>query len=238
MKGLIIALQFLTRLPMPDVPVDSASFAASMRWFPVAGLAVGGVVAGAFWLGAQLDPWLAALAGLVAWVWVTGALHLDGLSDLADARGAAHRDPERLLAVMADPNVGSFGVVALVVQLIAKLVLLHLLSPAQWPALLLIPAVARIGPLAWTRWLPPLHAGLAERFIGVAGLPVLAVWALAWAAACSFVPALLVAPLLLLWWGLWLRQKLGGVSGDCLGAGIELVETGLLIAVLLWAGLV
>lgn len=237
MKGLIIALQFLTRLPMPGVPVDAKSFAASMRWFPIAGLAVGGVVAGAFWLGERFDPWLAALAALAAWVWVTGALHLDGLSDLADARGAAHRDPERLLAVMADPHVGSFGVVAIVVQLIAKLVLLHLLPPAQWPALLLIPAIARIAPLAWTRWLPSLHPGLAERFIGVASLPVLAAWTIGWVAACWFIPALLVAPLLILWWGLWLRQKLGGVSGDCLGAGIELVETGLLVAVVLWAGL-
>jgi len=237
MKGLIIALQFLTRLPMPSVPVDAAGFAASMRWFPVAGLAVGGVIAGAFWLGSQIDPWMAALMGLIGWVWVTGALHLDGLSDLADARGAAHRDPERLLAVMADPHVGSFGVVALIVQLIAKLVLLSLLPAVQWPALLLIPAAARIGPLAWTRWLPSLHAGLAERFIGIASLPVLAVWIAGWAVACWFVPALIVAPLLILWWGLWLRQKLDGVSGDCLGAGIELVETGLLIAAVLWAGL-
>lgn len=237
MKGLIIALQFMTRLPMPSVPVDAASFAASMRWFPVAGLAVGGVVAGAFSLGGHIDPWLAALAGLAAWVWVTGALHLDGLSDLADARGAAHRDPERMLAVMADPHVGSFGVVALVLQLIAKLALLHLLPPGHWPALLLIPAIARVGPLAWTRWLPPLHAGLAERFTGVASLSVLAAWATGWAVACWFVPALLAAPLLILWWALWLGQKLGGFSGDCLGAGIELVETGLLIAVVLWAGM-
>lgn len=237
MKGLIIALQFLTRLPMPGVPVDAANFAASMRWFPVAGLAVGGVAAGAFWLGAHIDPWMAALAGLAGWVWVTGGLHLDGLSDLADACGAAHRDPERLLSVMADPHVGSFGVIALVLQLMAKLVLLSLLPLAQWPVLLLIPAVARIGPLAWTRWLPSLHAGLAERFTGVASLPVLAIWTIGWAAACWLAPALLVAPLLILWWGLWLRHKLGGVSGDCLGAGIELVETGLLVAAVLWAGL-
>lgn len=237
MKGLIIALQFLTRLPMPNVQADAASFAASMRWFPVGGLAVGGVVAGAFWLGAQFDPWMAALMGLVAWVWVTGALHLDGLSDLADGRGAAHRAPERLLAVMADPHVGSFGVVALALQLIAKLILLHLIPPNQWTALLLIPAVARIGPLVWMRWLPSLHAGLAERFAGVARLPDLAVCAAGWLAACWFVPMLIVAPLLIGWWGLWLKQKLGGVSGDCHGAGIELVESGLLMALALWTGL-
>jgi len=237
MKGLIIALQFLTRLPMPSVQMDATSFAASMRWFPAAGLVVGGVVAGAFWLGTHVDPWMAALMGLIGWVWVTGALHLDGLSDLADARGAAHRDPERLLAVMADPHVGSFGVIALVLQLTAKLVLLYLVPPAQWPALLLIPAIARVGPLVWTRWLPSLHTGLAERFAGVARLPDLAVYTLGWAVACWFVPALIVAPLLIGWWWLWLRQKLGGVSGDCHGAGVELVETGLLIAVVLWTGL-
>lgn len=234
MKGLIIALQFLTRLPMPNVPADAASFAASMRWFPVAGIAVGGVVAGAFWLGAQVGPWLAALGGLLAWVWVTGALHLDGLSDLADAKGAAHRDPARLLAVMADPHVGSFGVVALVLQLIAKLVLLHLLPPAAWPALLLIPAVARIGPLVWTRWLPSLHSGLAERFTGVTRPADLVIHAIAWAAACWIAPPLTVAPLLIGGWWLWLKQSLGGVSGDCHGAGIELVETGLLAAAVLW----
>lgn len=234
MKGLIIALQFLTRLPMPNVPVDAASFAASMRWFPVAGIAVGGVVAGAFWLGAQVDPWLAALGGLIAWVWITGALHLDGLSDLADAKGAAHRDPARFLAVMTDPHVGSFGVVAIALQLIAKLVLLHLLPPATWPALLLIPAVARIGPLVWTRGLPSLHSGLAERFTGAARPADLAIYAIAWAAACWIAPALTVAPLLIGGWWLWLKRLLGGVSGDCHGAGIELVETGLLAAAVLW----
>ena len=106
MKGLILALQFLTRLPMPRVQADEADFARSMRWFPAAGLVVGLVVAGAAWAGARLDPWIGALAGLVAWVAVTGALHLDGLSDLADASGAAHKDRERMLAVMADPHVG------------------------------------------------------------------------------------------------------------------------------------
>lgn len=235
MKGLVIALRFLTRLPMPQVAMDPARFAASMRWFPVAGIAVGAVVAVSFRLSACVDSWIAALAGLAAWVAVTGALHLDGLSDLADAKGAAHRDPERLLAVMADPHIGSFGVVALVLQLLAKLVLLQLLPPAQWVALLLIPFVARIGPLVWTRWLPQLRAGLAGTFAGIVRRSDIAVYLLAWAAMCWLVPALIVAPLAIGGWGLWLKRALGGVSGDCHGAGIELVETALLTAVVLWA---
>lgn len=233
MKRLLLALQFLTRLPVPRMTCSAEDFAASMRWFPVAGLAVGAVVAGAFWLGARVDPWLAALAGLVAWVWVTGALHLDGLADLADAKGAAHGDRSRLLAVMADPHIGSFGVIAIVLQLAAKLVLLQLLPPTQWLALLLIPAVARIGPLIWTRWLPQLRDGLAAQFADAVRPIDLILWTGAWLAASYAAPALLAAPLLIGGWWLWLRRSLGGVSGDCHGAGIELVETGLLLALLL-----
>ena len=101
MKGLILSLQFLTRLPMPQVVANADDFASSIRWFPVAGMVVGAVVAGAAWGGGRIDPWTGALLGLLAWVWVTGALHLDGLADLADAHAAAHKGRDRLLAVLA-----------------------------------------------------------------------------------------------------------------------------------------
>jgi adenosylcobinamide-GDP ribazoletransferase len=233
-KGFILALQFMTRLPTPRMKVDAADFAASIRWFPAAGLVVGLIVAGAAWAGVQLDPWIGALAALIAWVAVTGALHLDGLCDLADATGAAHKDRERLVAVMADPHVGSFGVVAIVLQLIAKLVLLHgLVTTAAFPALLLVPFAARIGPLAWARWLPPLHAGLGARFATIIRIRDIISWTALLAAAALIAPAMAAAPLLIAGWWLWLRQRLGGVSGDCHGAGIELVETGLLAMLLI-----
>ncbi len=232
MKGLVIALQFLTRLPLPRLAVDDDTFARSMRWFPAAGLVIGGLVTGAGWIGALSgDDWIAALAALTAWVGVTGALHLDGLADLADASGAAHRDRERFLAVMADPHVGSFGVIAIGLQLIAKLVLLHaLIGAGHFGALVLIPFAARIGPLAWTLWLPPLHSGLGARFARAVRYPHVALWAVLLAAGAYAVPAMLAAPLSIALWGWWLRRRLGGVSGDCHGAGIELVETGLLVA--------
>lgn len=233
MTGLILALQFLTRLPTPRVKADADAFAASMRWFPAAGLIIGLIVAAAARVGALIDPWTGALAALVAWVAVTGALHLDGLSDLADATGAAHKDRERLLAVMADPHVGSFGVVAIVLQLIAKLVLLHgLVAAMAFPALILIPFAARIGPLIWARWLPPLHAGLGARFSSIIRTRDIIVWAALLVMAALIAPVILIAPLLIAGWWLWLR-RLGGVSGDCHGAGIELVETGLLAALLI-----
>lgn len=234
MKGLIVAIQFLTRLPTPRLSVSGAEFAASMRWFPAVGLILGAIVAGGCWLGAAIDPWSGALAGLVLWVAVTGALHLDGLGDIADAAGAAHKDRDRVLAVLADPHIGSFGAVAIGMQLLAKLVLLHaLVATSAWLAIALIPFAARIAPLFWTRWLPDLHAGLASRFRDAARRLDLAIWALALLGAAWFSPSLLAAPLLWFGWAAWLWRKLGGISGDGHGAGIELTESGLLLAALL-----
>ena len=234
MRRLIVALGFLTRLPLPQVAADADDFAAAIRWYPLVGLVIGAVVAACGWGASRIDPWLAALAALAAWVAVTGALHLDGLGDLADGLGAAHRttagDHTRLLAVMADPHVGSFGVVAIVLQLLAKLVLLHALFEGAWWAVVLVPFAARIGPLGWARWLPPLGSGLGAMAARAVRPRDLWGWAVVLAGAEAAVPALVAAPVLMLGFGLWLRRRVGGVSGDCHGAGIELVETGLLLA--------
>jgi adenosylcobinamide-GDP ribazoletransferase len=237
-KGFVIALQFLTRLPLPRLRVTDAEFAASMRWFPAVGLVIGAIL----WLGTTagtwLDPWVGALAALVLWVLVTGALHLDGLGDIADAGGATHKDPERLRAVLSDPHVGSFAVVAIALQLAAKLVLIHaLLDKAQPFALLFVPFAARIGPLAWTYWLPPLHEGLGSRFRDAVRRIDLALWAALLFVAAWFVPALLAAPVFFALWAWHLRRALGGISGDGHGAGIELIETGLLLVMLVAARL-
>jgi len=235
MKGLIIALQFLTRLPTPRITVSSEEFAASMRWFPAVGLIIGLIVAGGAWIGAQIDPWLGALIGLVLWVAVTGALHLDGLGDVADGMGAAHKDRERLLAVLADPHIGSFGVCAISVQIVSKLVLLQLLiADEAWLPLILVPFVARIGPLFWARVLPSLHDGLAARFRTAVRPRDLAIWLLALLAACWLLPALVLAVALVLLWGRYIVRRLGGMSGDSHGAGIELIESALLAAALIW----
>lgn len=238
MKGLIVAIQFLTRLPTPRVTVSSDEFAASMRWFPAVGLIVGALVAGAGWAGARIDPWTGALAALLLWVAVTGALHLDGLGDIADASGAAHKDRERLLAVLGDPHVGSFAVVAIALQLMTKLVLLHALFDRQaFVAIALVPFAARIGPLVWSRALPDLHAGLGSRFRNAVRPLDFAIWGLALIATAWASLSLLAAPLIILFWGWWLSRKIGGISGDGHGAGIEIGESLLLAAALLLAHL-
>lgn len=231
MKGPLLALQFLTRLPAPRVAATAEDFAASMRWFPAVGLIVGVIVAVGAWAGSRIDPWTGALVALALWVGVTGALHLDGLADIADASGAAHKDRARLLAVLADPHVGSFGVVAVVLQLLAKLVLLHAaLEHGLRIELALVPFAARIGPLVWARWLAPLHEGLGARFRDVVRPVDLALWGAALLLAAWHAPALAVLVPFAAAWGRWIACRLGGISGDGHGAGIELGETALLFA--------
>lgn len=229
MKHLILALQFMTRLPLPAIAADRADFARAMRWFPAAGLVVGGCVAGAVWTLGRVDPWLGALGGLAAWVGMTGALHLDGLGDMADAAGAGHKDPARIKAVLSDPHIGSFGVVAIVMQLLAKLVLLHDVGDALW--LVPIAVAARVGPLVWTLVLPPLHEGLGTLFRDGVGWGHVAVWGGVLAVALPSAPWLMVTVPAIGLWALWIARRIGGISGDGHGAGIELVETALLLAI-------
>ncbi len=236
MRGLNLAFGFLTRIPMPALAgYRPEELSRSAVWFPVVGLAIGALLWAAAALGASADDWLAALGVVLVWLAVTGGLHLDGAADLADALGAAHRDPARFQAVLKDPHIGSFGVMALVGIMLAKLVSAHALIAAHASAWLwlLIPAWARLGSVLWSQTLPTLSAGIGERFAWQ--IPMGAVWGWFatllmltwWAESAGF--ALLAALAVAAWW-LFLRLRLGGMSGDCLGAGIEYVETGMLLA--------
>lgn len=233
MRRLVLALQLMTSLPLPPVRTDEGDFSAAIRWFPATGLVVGGGAAAALWLGACVDPWMGALLALLAWVAMTGALHLDGLGDIADGAGAVHGDRARLSAVLADPHIGSFGVVAIILQLLTKLVLLRLWAEQLPPwGLIGVALVARIGPLAWTLWLPPLHEGLGSRFRqGVARVHLIG-WSIVAMGLCLWMPALLAGAALVPLWAWWLRTRIGGISGDGHGAGIEIVESALLALLL------
>ncbi|MGC4252584.1 MAG: adenosylcobinamide-GDP ribazoletransferase [Sphingobium sp.] len=243
MKGFLIAVQFLTRLPTPRIAFTPADFSSAMRCFPAVGLIVGLIVALGIWAGGLIDPWIGALAGLLLWVAVTGGLHLDGLADIADARGAAHGNRERMMAALTDPHIGSFGAIAIVLLLLTKLVLIHALlelsGPTRppWLALVFIPFIARTAPLVWTYWLPPLHEGLASRFRGAVRPFDMLAWAGAALLASLLFPALLIALLLIPLWGWWIKRHIGGISGDGHGAGIELIEAALLMALLVGARL-
>ncbi|MEC7119178.1 MAG: adenosylcobinamide-GDP ribazoletransferase [Pseudomonadota bacterium] len=234
LQHLILAVQFLTRLPTPQIQhFQPQMLASSAVWFPLIGLLIGGLLCLVIWPAALLDAWLAAWLGMCFWVLVTGGLHLDGLADLSDALGASHRDPERLLAVMRDPHLGSFGVLSLGVLLSGKLVLMMLTIQAeQWMALLLIPAWARFSIFYW-QTLPPLQAGgMAEQFSWSVSGTTRWLWLLVLlAASLALCPVLLAAPVMIVLYRYWLQRTLGGVSGDCLGAGVEISELCLLLLV-------
>jgi adenosylcobinamide-GDP ribazoletransferase len=238
MRGLRLALQFLTRLPVPGVEAfSSVDLARSAAWFPLVGLLVGSIVALVTFAVDHRSAPLAAILGVLAWVWLTGALHLDGLADLADALGASHREPQRFFAVLSDPHVGTFGVVTIVFVLLLKVAALALLPIDALLCVPLILAWARLGTLAWGRWLPALKAGQGERF----GWQIPGGWIVVWTmillgASAALAPPLCAAPVVIAAWGAWLKARLGGMTGDCLGAGVEVTETALLLLVALTSG--
>ena len=232
MQKFILAVQFFTRLPTPQLREFRPEWLAdAARWFPLVGLLLGGLLLALIWPASLVDPWLAAWAGLLGWALLTGGLHLDGLADLADALGAAHRDRERFLAVLKDPHLGSFGVLTLILQLAGKLVLLMLAVRNQaWLGLLLIPAWARLGVLYW-QTLPPVSAGMGEQFGWRVPYGARRGWLVLLALLSLWqAPPLLLAPLLIWLYRRWLLRAVGGMTGDCLGAGVDVVETGLLLA--------
>lgn len=235
-RRLILAIQFLTRLPTPQVrDFDPVDLTLSARWHPLVGILIGIMLWLPLWALGDTPP-LAAVVTLLAWVWITGALHLDGLSDVADALGAAHRRPERFLDVLKDPHLGVFGAVTLVMQLLLKFVLLYELARSPWSfAIVLVPAWARWGTLVWSRYLPPLQqAGMAERFAWKLGHGAIFTWGIVLAVFSLWVaPPLLLAWLLVPLTAVYWHRRLGGISGDCLGASIEVMESMLLLVLVL-----
>ena len=122
LRGLRLATQFLTRLPVPGVTdLSNNELARAGVWFPLVGAVVGSLVAAVLLLSGARSEFLGAALAVLAWVWLTGALHLDGLGDLADALAASHRDPKRFLTVLADPHLGAFGVVSIILAIVLKM---------------------------------------------------------------------------------------------------------------------
>lgn len=238
LTSFILAVQFLTRLPTPQVTeFEPRALSRASSFFPAVGLIVGSLLALVLWSGSLIDPWVGAVLTFAAWALVTGALHLDGLSDLADALGAAHADETRFHEVLKDPHIGTFGVVNLVVQLAVKLVLLMLIAEQElfW---VLIPlcAWARLGPLFWAQYLPVLRpqsteaGGMGERFSWEINPLTPWAWAALLLVSAWSAPVFLAAPFILLVWGAYLQIRLKGQTGDSLGAGIEVSESLLLLA--------
>lgn len=130
-KAFILTIQFLTRLPVNiRVDIEKDTQAKGTLFFPFVGLIIGAISGGAFYLVSYINMDAAALAGVIAMVIVTGGLHIDGLSDTADGFFSS-RSRERVLEIMKDSRVGSFGVIAIVLDLLSKYVLIKGFTPGH-----------------------------------------------------------------------------------------------------------
>ena len=121
MRGLLVALGFLTRIPVPvRVFDDACAQRTSLAWYPMVGLIVGALLTGVFIVLPREHALLSAALTLLAWVVLTGGLHLDGLADSADAWVGGFGDRARTLEIMKDPRSGPAGVTAVVLLLLLK----------------------------------------------------------------------------------------------------------------------
>ncbi|MDH5361577.1 MAG: adenosylcobinamide-GDP ribazoletransferase [Gammaproteobacteria bacterium] len=243
MKSFWLAWQFLTRLPAPVyTQVSDKEIGHSQAWYPLVGLLIGGVLYG-FALVLQQTPLtlpIHAALLLLVWVALTGGLHLDGLADIADAWVGGQGDRDRALKIMKDPVSGPIGVTALVLLLLLKFVLLQQLLAGNIIGLILLPALARaLVPLLFMS-MPYLRAnGLGKAL--AEHLPRMAVM-LSWLLLLGLATYLIG---IAAWWlllsllGLFVLlryfylSRFGGLTGDMVGAAIEIVETGLLLTLLL-----
>ena len=241
MNAFIASLQFITAVPLGRPrPFDPKGIIVH---FPLAGLAIGltlalfDLITSALW-----PPAVAGVLDVVLLAAVTGAFHLDGLADTADGL-YGHREREKALAIMKDSRVGAMGLVAVACVLLVKSSALGGIGHGRFLALMIVPAYARSAMIVGMYFLPYARGkeGTGSAFFET---PLTAM-------DFKFVAAPVILSLFLGWRGLLLnlffasattvlislyRKKLGGVTGDLLGAMTEILETVLFLAVCVGVG--
>lgn len=237
------AIRFFTRLPVPAWVGHSAeALNRSARYFPAVGLIVGGLGA-LVYLGAACfwPPAVAVLLSMAATIYATGAFHEDGLSDTVDGLGGGW-EKLRILEIMKDSRVGSYGVVAMWLALSGKFVLLLNIDAALLPVVLLAghavsrfcstvllaaldyvreDLLAKAKPLATKLSAGEMLVAVAFTLPGLVLLPPL-----------KAVAGVLLAALATFWLALKFKRWLGGYTGDCLGATQQVSEIAFYLGVL------
>lgn len=245
MRLFLVAFQFLTIVPVPVVPsFREGDLGRSMAVFPLVGLLLGALLAGADYLMAPFLPrGVADLILIVLLTVVTGGMHLDGLADVCDGL-AARGSRQRFLEVMKDPCVGAIGAVGLVLALALKYqALLYLPASLKREALFFFPFVARGAQVLVAVGSKRARAdGLGASLVAEAGKRELIV---------ALMFTLVAAWLLLGWVGLgcaavlvlftlalrgWFHLRLGGITGDVIGCISELNEILCLLILLATSG--
>jgi len=245
LRPLLIALQFMTRLPLPENLLQSRDYqpdqlGKSVVMYPVVGLLIGALLVtislGLNIFAPQLQNIIVAALVLFSWVLITGALHLDGLSDSADAWVGGYGDRDRTLAIMKDPYCGPAGVSIIVVCLLVKFAALSAVVTQSWISLLIAPVLARSAVIvlfmstAYVR-----EAGIASSHAAhlpksLAGLMLgLVVLACVYALQVKALWLLIVVAMVFLCLRYLMVQRLGGMTGDTAGAVIEVLEVVVLL---------
>lgn len=231
MKSLVDAFRLLTIVPVPfGSGHDSPQSKYAPLFFPLVGLLIGVGAAALFAAFDDLLPRsLGAALTIAAVVIITGALHIDGLADFFDGMFGGH-DPESRLRIMKQPDVGAFGVAAVVLVLLIDWVALSSISVTMaWIVLPLVGVVSRTAPLvvmAVTSYVS--QNGLGQSYAKLSNIALLVAIVLAVVVGAviggglslSIAIAGLIAALLI---GLFSKKRIGGANGDVYGASIELV---------------
>lgn len=232
LRSLAIAFGFLTRLPVKNALVEDADLGRSLSWFPIVGMALGLALVGTErLLRGYLSADLVAVGLVALLAALTGGLHLDGLADVFDALGGGRGDHQRMLAIMRDSRIGAHGAAALCLFLITKVFTVRavLRHDAVWQ-LFAFPILARWAVIPLVIFFPYARVeGLGRPFHGY-GRPLhfavatcLTSALVAWTGVHVIVPGV-SALAVTLGMGLWLKRRLGGLTGDVYGAAIELSE--------------
>ena len=244
---LLAALQFFTRIPVPlSTPHDSVSLAHALKYFPLIGWLIGGLCALAFSLASAMWPVSVAVVISVAFgVLLTGALHEDGFADSCDGFGGGW-SRDQVLKIMKDPRIGNYAAIGLVLMLLLKvltLIELAAMSPELAMAtLLLAHGISRwlVLPLPWlleyVRETDDSKAGTMVRAPFSGGMfayaSLFVLLPLFYFGVPMIYQATLCAALVVLVLALYYRKRIGGYSGDCLGATQQVAEVTIYLAVL------
>ncbi len=223
----------LTRVPVNYLNLPDVRAADAVWAFPLAGAAVGAVGGAVYWLAHAVacPPALAALCALVAMVLITGALHEDGLADFAD--GLAGDTKERRLAIMRDHHIGTYGVIALVLSLATRATAIALIAEptAVIVALITSDAASRLTAVLIMAALPPArkdglsaHAGRPSMSLAASAFGLTLILALLLLRLNVAVLLLLSAMISAIAIGAVALKRLGGQTGDVLGAASQLCQ--------------
>src|SRR6267378_6575703 len=234
-RRFLVAVQFLTRLPVPrSLNSSETDIGKAAAFFPLVGVIVGGGAALVFVVLQRILPLPASLFCAIGFAaFITNGFHEDGLADSFDGFGGGWTN-DRVLEIMRDSRIGTYGALALIFVILGKLNFLSSLPTGQiWRWLIVAHTASRWTILPLCAWLPYARAegqgklvarqvGILEIIIGTVTL-LLVLILLPWQAA---LVALLATSLVTLLSGLYFRARIEGITGDCLGAVNQLTEVG------------